>query len=294
MVWWTRTRPLGLAAGAALIAGLNAPGVAMAAPIALIPGPEQSDGAPADTSGALPYLQCVPYARQVSGIQLYGDAHTWWDQAAGRYDRGFTPRPGAVMSFHPYGAMRLGHVAMVSRVIDSRTVLLRHANWSPINGVRGQTENDVRAVDVSDANDWSAVRVWYAPIQGLGTTHWPVDGFIYNRPAHAPAGSRSLGTGATLRLASASTSLPARQTLMAKRAPAAAVRQPIGADFLSGVPSEGVTTKATVTLARTTPSPAARRAPSPRGSGAMALADDPIGRIIASRLGSGGSAGRLR
>jgi hypothetical protein len=25
------------------------------------------------------------------------------------------------------------------------------------------------------------VRVWYAPIQGLGTTHWPLDGFIYNR-----------------------------------------------------------------------------------------------------------------
>jgi hypothetical protein len=99
----------------------------------------------------------------------------------------------------------------------SRTVLLRHANWSPINGVRGQTENDVRAVDVSDANDWSAVRVWYAPIQDLGTTHWPVDGFIYNRPARAPTGSRSLGTGATLRLASASAPLPARQTLMAKR-----------------------------------------------------------------------------
>jgi hypothetical protein len=88
-----KNKALGLAAGAALIAGLNAPGVAMAAPIALIPGPEQSDGAPADTSGALPYLQCVPYARQVSGIQLYGDAHTWWDQAAGRYDRGFTPAP---------------------------------------------------------------------------------------------------------------------------------------------------------------------------------------------------------
>jgi hypothetical protein len=23
------------------------------------------------------------------------------------------------------------------------------------------------------------VRVWFAPIQGLGTTHWPVAGFIY-------------------------------------------------------------------------------------------------------------------
>ena len=31
------------------------------------------------------YLQCVPYARDVSGIQIYGDAHTWWDQAQGRY-----------------------------------------------------------------------------------------------------------------------------------------------------------------------------------------------------------------
>jgi hypothetical protein len=48
-----------------------------------------------------------------------------------------------------------------------------------------------------------------------------------------------------------------------------------------------------VTLARNAPTPAARRAPAPRGSGTMALADDPIGRIIASRLGSGG-AGRLR
>jgi hypothetical protein len=47
-----------------------------------------------------------------------------------------------------------------------------------------------------------------------------------------------------------------------------------------------------VTLARNAPTPAARRAPAPRGSGTMALADDPIGRIIASRLGSGG--GRLR
>jgi len=40
---------------------------------------------------------------------------------------------------------------------------------------------DVEAVDVSPANDWSEVRVWFAPIQGLGSTHWPVDGFIYNK-----------------------------------------------------------------------------------------------------------------
>jgi surface antigen len=141
-----------------------------------------------DSGGELPpYLQCVPYAREVSGIQIYGDAWTWWDQAAGRYARGHTPRVGAVMAFEPYGKMRLGHVAAVSRVIDSRTVLLRHANWSPIDGRRGQIENDVEAVDVSPDNDWSQVRVWYAPIQSLGTTAWPVAGFIYPNRGARPA-----------------------------------------------------------------------------------------------------------
>lgn len=144
--------------------------------------------APSDNSGNVsgggdsslpPYLQCVPYARKVSGIQIYGDARTWWDQAQGRYKRGETPRVGAVMAFRPYGRMALGHVAAVSKIINSRTVLLRHANWSPIDGRRGQIENDVEAVDVSPDNDWSEVRVWYAPIHGLGTTHWPVEGFIY-------------------------------------------------------------------------------------------------------------------
>jgi surface antigen len=126
-----------------------------------------------------PYLQCVPYARQVSGINIFGDAHTWWDQAEGRYSRGHKPKVGAVMAFRPHGNMRLGHVAAVSRVVDSRTVLLRHANWSPIEGRRGQIENDVTAIDVSPNNDWSEVRVWYAPLQDIGTTAWPVAGFIY-------------------------------------------------------------------------------------------------------------------
>lgn len=136
------------------------------------------------------YLQCVPYARQVSGIQIYGDARTWWDQADGRYARGHAPRVGAVMAFRPYGAMQLGHVAAVSNILDSRTVLLRHANWSPINGRRGQIEDDVRAIDVSPNNDWSQVRVWFAPIKALGTTNWPVSGFIYNQKPGLPTTDR--------------------------------------------------------------------------------------------------------
>ena len=130
-----------------------------------------------------PYLQCVPYARQLTGIQIYGDAHTWWEQAAGRYERGRTPKVGAVMAFVPHRNMQLGHVAAVSRVIDKRTVLLDHANWSPIDGRRGQIVRDVKAVDVSPANDWSEVRVWYGPQGGLGTTAWPVHGFIYGQRA---------------------------------------------------------------------------------------------------------------
>lgn len=126
-----------------------------------------------------PYLQCVPYARDVTGIQIRGDAWTWWGQAEGRYARGTRPKVGSVMAFQPHGKMELGHVAAVSRIVDSRTVLLRHANWSPINGRRGQIEDNVRAVDVSPENDWSQVRVWFAPIASLGSTAWPVQGFIY-------------------------------------------------------------------------------------------------------------------
>ena len=87
------------------------------------------------------------------------------------------------MAFQPHGNMRLGHVAAVSKIVNSRTVLLRHSNWSPINGRRGQIENDVRAIDVSRNNDWSQVRVWYHPIQALGKTAWPIHGFIYSDKA---------------------------------------------------------------------------------------------------------------
>lgn len=156
----------------------------LAAPLALFLAPEALRGSDDEFEAELPaYLQCVPYAREVSGIRIFGDAHTWWDQAEGRYARGKAPRVGAVMAFAPTERMPLGHVAAVSRIVDSRTVLLDHANWSPINGRRGQIERGARAIDVSPANDWSEVRVWYHPIQALGTTAWPVRGFIYGEGA---------------------------------------------------------------------------------------------------------------
>jgi hypothetical protein len=124
-------------------------------------------------------LQCVPYARALTGVEIRGDAHTWWGQAEGRYERGSRPRVGAVMAFIPHGNMRLGHVAAVRKIIDSRTILISHANWSTIDGVRGHIEDDVMVIDASEANDWSRVRVWYSPNEALGGTEWPLHGFIY-------------------------------------------------------------------------------------------------------------------
>lgn len=271
-----------LAVSGAVLGSAN---VALAAPATL-----QAAGAAAMTrqqdtdsdSDALPYLQCVPYARQVSGIGIYGDALTWWDQAAGRYARGHQPRVGAVMSFRPYGGMELGHVAAVSRIIDSRTVLLRHANWSPINGRRGQIEKDVRAVDVSPENDWSEVRVWYAPIADLGTTRWPVNGFIYNEK---PRKNERLTV-----LASAGEASPMRAPLVARSEPArtATGRSGIGADFLKGVVPESRAAQAPAALrpARQNLATNAPRTPAARTlSTRMAGMDsDPIGRIIAARM----------
>ena len=37
-------------------------------------------------------LQCVPFARQHSRVQIRGDARTWWQQARGRYTGRTDPR----------------------------------------------------------------------------------------------------------------------------------------------------------------------------------------------------------
>lgn len=154
-------------------------------------------GAPvAEARGA---LQCVPYARSVSGIAIRGNAHLWWQQAAGTYERGQSPEVGAVLSFRATAAMPLGHVAVVRRVVDERRILLDHANWSS----PGQIERSALAEDVSPAGDWSAVRVWYARTGSLGRRVNQANGFIYARPA------RALPVDAPpIRLAQADLSLP--------------------------------------------------------------------------------------
>ena len=141
---------------------------------------------PAAASSLLDYVgQCVPFAREASGIRIYGDAWTWWDQADGRYRRGHRPREGSVIVFARTARLPLGHVAVVSRIVESRVLMLTHANWSRQNGERGHAEQDVTLFDVSPDNDWSEVKVWFRDNDGLGGSTYAVRGFIYGegRPA---------------------------------------------------------------------------------------------------------------
>jgi surface antigen len=126
-------------------------------------------------------ISCVPYARQVSGIMVAGNAWQWWDNAEGLYARGDRPETGSVLNFRSNGRMRLGHVAVVTQVINAREVMVDHANW-PTGGGRGGVSHDVAVVDVSEANNWSAVRVELGRGYGEFGSVYPTYGFIYNRP----------------------------------------------------------------------------------------------------------------
>ncbi len=120
-------------------------------------------------------LQCVPFARRASGIEIYGNANTWWSQAAGRYPRSAAPAPGAVFVMRGYNDPGRGHVAVVTAIESSRVIRVDHANW--LNG--GEVSVAVPVLDVSPANDWSEVRVWHIPGGHWGGRIYQAEGFIH-------------------------------------------------------------------------------------------------------------------
>jgi len=124
-----------------------------------------------------PALQCVTYARAQSGIQLYGDAGTWWAAARGRYERSHAPREGAVLVLRPTRTSR-GHLAVVTQVIANRLIVADHANW--LNN--GRIHKGTPIEDVSAAGDWSLVRVWYTPGGVWGRSKYAANGFILAEP----------------------------------------------------------------------------------------------------------------
>jgi surface antigen len=130
-------------------------------------------------SSRAPGVSCAPFARELSGIALYGDAADWWSQASGQYARGPQPVLGSVLVFRRSGRLPSGHVSVVSRILGARQVQVTQANWVP-----GELARDQLVVDVSEENDWSSVRVWYPPVRKLGTHPYATYGFILpRRPA---------------------------------------------------------------------------------------------------------------
>jgi surface antigen len=121
-------------------------------------------------------IQCVAFAKQDAGIVISGNARDWWSNAAGVYQRGRRPEAGSVLSFMANGRMPLGHVAVVSAVEDSRTITIDQAHWAG-----GGISRDIVVKDVSEDNDWSAVRVQLAHEGAFGSIY-PTHGFIYPRP----------------------------------------------------------------------------------------------------------------
>ncbi len=123
------------------------------------------------------YTECVPYARATSGIQIYGDAWTWWDKASGKYDRGNAPRPGAVLAFGKSSKLSKGHVAVVISTQDTRKILVTHANWGSNGQTRGVVHHRQPAVDVSPNNDWTQIKMMNT--EGTFGSVYPAQGFIY-------------------------------------------------------------------------------------------------------------------
>lgn len=124
------------------------------------------------------FMSCVPYAREVTGVELFGDAWTWWDGAEDQYARGSAPEVAGILVFKRSDRLQSGHVAVVTQVISLREVLVTHANWAFADKKRGQVDHDVPIVDVSPNNDWSEIRVWNGGSYGR---IYPAHGFIYPR-----------------------------------------------------------------------------------------------------------------
>lgn len=128
--------------------------------------------------GSVP-IECAPFARALTGVRLTGVAADWWGEAAGRYQRSARPKAGAILVLRRSDRLPYGHVAVVTRVLSARQVLVSQANW-----VHHRVSEDQPVIDVSARNDWSVVRVWWPPADQMGITGYAVRGFILpNHPA---------------------------------------------------------------------------------------------------------------
>jgi hypothetical protein len=141
-----------------------APALAAAAPVAAMPSVEWP----------LKRLTCVTYARLRSGFAIFGDAKLWWSRAKDLYDRFAEPAVDAVMVFSGSKRIRRGHVAVVTKIVGPREIIVDHANWQN----HGEIDRNMPVLDVSEGNDWSSVRVWNVNTGRWGDHVYRISGFI--------------------------------------------------------------------------------------------------------------------
>ncbi|QCN94844.1 CHAP domain-containing protein [Azospirillum argentinense] len=142
---------------------------------------------------------CVRTLRSISDFEIRGDAWTWWNTAADQYERDKRPALGSVLVFKRSQRLGRGHVSLVSHIIDRRTIEVDHS-WLDGRGLR----RNMRVVDVSPRNDWTAVRVWHEPSDQLGLRVYTTYGFILPEGEEAEirqADSRNAGIGSTFAVA---------------------------------------------------------------------------------------------
>jgi surface antigen len=187
-------RQVGRLAALIMVAGCTTPPKESSAPMA-VPVPPVEPGRPLAQLQAYAVkpaigTECVPYARQRSGISIMGDAYTWWETAAGQYQRGSLPLAGAVLVLRKTERLRRGHLAYVTAVLGPREIRVDHANWQPDALITGMA-----VMDVSPKNDWTQLRFWNKEARMWGRIY-PAAGFIYNVPDGViPPGATTVSSG---------------------------------------------------------------------------------------------------
>lgn len=126
------------------------------------------------TETPLHHLYCVEYARLRSGLEIFGDAKTWWQHAENIYARFTQPAAEAVMVFSGSARLARGHVAVVTRIVSPREIRVDQANWRN----HGEIDRNTPVLDVSRQNDWSKVRVWDVGSNQFGSRIYAIKGFI--------------------------------------------------------------------------------------------------------------------
>ena len=119
-------------------------------------------------------LFCVEFARNLSGLNIFGDAKYWWERAKTAYARAAHPLEEAVMVFSGSSRLKRGRLAVVSEIVSPREIRVEQANW--LN--KGEIDHATPILDVSEKNDWSKVRVWDVPSRQFGSRVYAISGFI--------------------------------------------------------------------------------------------------------------------